>query len=71
MDDIPVARARRQRAETEAATADRSLHEAAMIAEAEEELADGKGISGTDLDRFLAWFVSDECGPPPASPDAG
>ena len=71
MNDTPAARLGRFRGETEAERVIRLRHEAELIAEAEQELAGGKGISGTDLDRFLAWFVSDDDGPPPASPDVG
>jgi hypothetical protein len=60
----------RSGAETEIERSIRLRHEAALIAEAEQELANGKGIGGSDLDQFLAWFVSDDDGPPPASPDA-
>jgi hypothetical protein len=70
MDDGSAVRSGGSRTETDAERAVRLRHEAALIAEAEQELADGKGISGRDLDRFLAWFVSDNDGPPPASPDA-
>jgi len=44
-------------------------HEAALIAEAELEIAEGKGIAGAELERFLAWFVSDEDGLPPDHSD--
>ena len=51
--------------EAGAARASRLQHEAALIAEAEQEIAEGKGIAGPELERFLAWLVSDEDGPPP------
>jgi len=55
--------------ETDATRASRLRHEAALIAEADQEIAEGKGITGPELERFLAWFVSDEDGPPPAASD--
>jgi hypothetical protein len=67
MDDGSAARSG---AETDTERSIRRQHEAALIAEAEQELVNGKGISGSGLDQFLAWFVSDDDGPPPASPDA-
>jgi hypothetical protein len=39
--------------------------EAALIAEAEQEIAEGKGVTGAELERFLAWYVSGDDGPPP------
>jgi hypothetical protein len=55
--------------ETEAARASRFRREAALIAEAEQDLAEGRFITGTELERFLKWFVSDDDGPPPGDPD--
>jgi len=55
--------------ETDAKRANRLRREAELIAEAEQEIAQGKGITGAELERFLAWFVSDEDGPPPDDPD--
>ena len=55
--------------ETEATRVSRLSHEAALIAEAELEIAEGKGIAGAELERFLAWFVSDEDGLPPDHSD--
>lgn len=54
--------------ETEAARAARLLHEADLIAEAEQELAEGRFITGAELKRFLDWFVSDKDEPPPGDP---
>ena len=51
--------------ETDARRASRLRREAELIAEAEQEIAEGKGITGAGSKRFLAWFVSDEDGPPP------
>ncbi len=51
--------------ETVATRAIRLQHEAALIAEAEREITEGKGVTGAELERFLAWFVGDEHGPPP------
>ncbi|HUB14430.1 MAG TPA: hypothetical protein VMB34_20940 [Acetobacteraceae bacterium] len=53
--------------ETEAARAARLKIEAELLDEAERELAEGKGISGDELKRFLGWFVSQDDGPPPAA----
>ena len=55
--------------ETDAGRAGRLQREAALIAEAEQEIAEGKGITGAQLERFLAWFVSDENGAPPDNSD--
>jgi hypothetical protein len=55
--------------ETDAGRASRLQHEAALIAEAEQEIGEGKGIAGAELERFLAWFVSDEDGPPSGDSD--
>jgi hypothetical protein len=55
--------------ETDAGLASWLQREAALIAEAEQEIADGKGITGAELERFLAWFVSDEDGLPPGESD--
>jgi len=55
--------------ETDSKRANRVQREAELIAEAEKEIAGGKGITGAELERFLAWFVSDEDGPPPDDPD--
>jgi hypothetical protein len=70
MDDV---RAEQVSVESELAPIRRLSHEAeaALIAEAEQEIADGKGITGTELERFLAWFVSEDDGPPPDGPDEG
>lgn len=57
--------------ETDATRATRLQREAALIAEAEQEIAEGKGITGAELERFLAWFVSDEDDPPPGNSDKG
>jgi len=35
-------------------------YEAAEIAKAKQDIADGKGITGPELERFLDWFVSGE-----------
>jgi hypothetical protein len=51
--------------ETHAKRASRLRSEAELITEAEQEIAEGEGITGADLQRFLAWFVSDKDGPPP------
>lgn len=37
----------------------RLCSEAALLAEAEDEIAEGKAIAGAPLAGFLAWFVSD------------
>jgi hypothetical protein len=29
-----------------------------MLAEAERQIADGQGIAGPELEKFLDWFVS-------------
>jgi hypothetical protein len=29
-----------------------------MLAEAERQIADGQGIAGPELEKFLNWFVS-------------
>jgi hypothetical protein len=55
--------------ETAATRVSRLSHEAALIAEAEQEIAEGKGIIGAELERFLAWFVSDDDGPSPDDSD--
>ena len=55
--------------ETEAARAARLKYEAELIAEAEREYAEGKGISGEELARFLAWFVSEDDRLPPGDPE--
>ncbi|HUB44841.1 MAG TPA: hypothetical protein VMB73_07645 [Acetobacteraceae bacterium] len=55
--------------ESEAARAARLKIEAQLIAEAEQELAEGKGISGDELKRFFEWFVSGDDKPPPAASD--
>ncbi len=39
--------------------------EAALIAEAEQDLAEGRFISGAELELFLNWFVSGVGGPGP------
>lgn len=57
-------------AESEDARTSRLRHEAALIAEAEQEFAEGKIITGIELERFLRWFGSDEDGPPPDASDA-
>jgi hypothetical protein len=49
--------------ETDATRANRLRREAELIAEAQQEIAEGKGITEAELERFLAWFVSDEDGP--------
>ena len=54
----------------EAAPAERLRREAALIAGAEQDLAEGRFITGPELERFLAWFVSDDNGPPPEAPSA-
>ena len=42
--------------------------EAVELAKAKQEVAEGKGISGPELERFLDWFVSGENIEPPAWP---
>ena len=70
MDDISTERLGRFPAESADARATRLRHEAALIAEADQDIADGKVITGAELDRFLKWFGSDEEGPPPDNSDA-
>jgi hypothetical protein len=55
--------------ETEAGRTARLRREAALIAEAEQDFAAGRFISGAELDQFLKWFVSGEDSPPPGEPD--
>lgn len=56
--------------ETDAGRTAQLQREAVLIAEAEQEIAEGKGITGAELERFLAWFVGDDDGPPPGLSDA-
>jgi hypothetical protein len=65
MDDV-----RASPGETDAGRTARLQREAALIAEAEQEIAEGKGITGAELERFMAWFVSGDDGPPPDVSDA-
>jgi hypothetical protein len=56
--------------ETDAGRASRLQQEAALIAEAEQDLAEGRFITGVELEQFLKWFVTGEDGPPPGDLDA-
>jgi hypothetical protein len=42
-----------------------------MLAEAERQIADGQGITGPELEKFLDWFVStaDSEAPSRSDPD--
>jgi hypothetical protein len=55
--------------ETEAERTSRLQREAELLAEAERDLAEGRFITGAELDEFLKWFVSDDEGEPPGEPE--
>ena len=58
MNDPSAGRPAYRSAESEAERAFRLQQEAAMLAEAERQIADGQGIAGPELEKFLDWFVS-------------
>ena len=58
MNDPSAGRPAYRSAETETERSLRLQHEAAMLAEAERQIADGQGIAGPELEKFLNCFVS-------------
>ena len=58
MNDPSAGRPAFRSAETGAKRSLRLQQEAAMLAEAERQIADGQGIAGRELEKFLDWFVS-------------
>ena len=55
MNDPSARRPAYRSAETKA---EHLQQEAVMLAEAERQIADGQGIAGRELEKFLDWFVS-------------
>jgi hypothetical protein len=71
MNDPSAGRPEHRPAGTDAERSVRLRQEAAMLAEAEREIADGQGITGPELEKFLDWFVSDAASEAPtiSAPD--